>query len=106
MRYKMNECKKELTKELKRQLLEVSNLLTPRNKNIFMLRLGLGDIGKGRTFEEIGYLYGVSKNRIREIYNKTLREIMHLYDCGNREPDYAYFYILGLYKNYNIFISV
>ncbi|MBI2952792.1 MAG: sigma-70 family RNA polymerase sigma factor [Chloroflexi bacterium] len=48
--------------------------LTPREKKVIQLRFGL-DNGKQRTLEEIGDVFGVSRERIRQIEAEALRKL-------------------------------
>ena len=58
---------------LKEQLVEVLNTLTPREAKVLRLRYGLDD-GKARTLEEVGKEFNVTRERIRQIEAKALRE--------------------------------
>ena len=62
---------------LKEQLEEVLNTLTPREKDVLKLRYGLED-GRERTFEDVGKIFGVTRERIRQIEAEALRKIRHL----------------------------
>ena len=46
--------------------------LTPRQIKVLKLRFGIDD-GKRRTFDEIGKILGVSRERVRQIEEKSLR---------------------------------
>lgn len=61
---------------LKKQLEEVLNTLTDREKKVLSLRFGLED-GRGRTLEEVGKEFGVTRERIRQIEAKALRKLKH-----------------------------
>lgn len=61
---------------LKEQLDDVLNALTSREKKVLELRYGLED-GKEWTLEEIGKLFGVTRERIRQIEAKALRKLRH-----------------------------
>ena len=61
---------------LKEQLAEVLSSLTPREKQVLMLRFGLDD-GKARTLEEVGKNFHVTRERIRQIEAKALRKLRH-----------------------------
>ena len=61
---------------LKEQLMEVLDTLTPREEKVLRLRFGLDD-GKARTLEEVGKVFNVSRERIRQIEAKALRKLRH-----------------------------
>ncbi|MBR3889289.1 sigma-70 family RNA polymerase sigma factor, partial [bacterium] len=59
---------------LKRDLERVIATLKDREQNVIKMRYGLGDISK-RTLEEIGNLYGVTKECIRQTELRALKNI-------------------------------
>ncbi len=61
---------------LKEQLEEVLETLTAREKKVLQLRFGLED-GRSRTLEEVGQVFGVTRERIRQIEAKALRKLRH-----------------------------
>ena len=61
---------------LKEQLEEVLDTLTPREEKVLRLRFGLED-GRARTLEEVGKVFGVTRERIRQIEAKALRKLRH-----------------------------
>ncbi|MCI0502097.1 MAG: RNA polymerase sigma factor RpoD [Fusobacteria bacterium] len=61
---------------LKKQLEEVLDTLTDREKKVLALRFGLDD-GRSRTLEEVGKEFGVTRERIRQIEAKALRKLKH-----------------------------
>ena len=61
---------------LKEQINEVLESLTPREKQVLVLRFGLED-GRGRTLEEVGKVFLVTRERIRQIEAKALRKLRH-----------------------------
>jgi RNA polymerase primary sigma factor len=54
----------------------LNDLLTPREENVLRLRFGL-DRRNNHTLETIGILYGVTRERIRQIEAKALRKLKH-----------------------------
>ena len=60
----------------KKQLLEVLETLTPREEKVLRLRYGLDD-GRMRTLEEVGKIFNVTRERIRQIESKALRKLRH-----------------------------
>ncbi|MCL2741060.1 MAG: RNA polymerase sigma factor RpoD [Oscillospiraceae bacterium] len=61
---------------LKEQLLGVLDTLTAREEKVLKLRFGLED-GRGRTLEEVGKEFNVTRERIRQIEAKALRKLRH-----------------------------
>ncbi|MBQ4232349.1 MAG: RNA polymerase sigma factor RpoD [Lachnospiraceae bacterium] len=61
---------------LKEQLQEVLQTLTEREQKVLRLRFGLDD-GRGRTLEEVGKEFNVTRERIRQIEAKALRKLKH-----------------------------
>ncbi|MEK3734739.1 MULTISPECIES: RNA polymerase sigma factor RpoD [Paenibacillus] len=61
---------------LREQLEEVLDTLTEREENVLRLRFGLED-GRTRTLEEVGQVFGVTRERIRQIEAKALRKLRH-----------------------------
>jgi len=61
---------------LKEQLEDVLDTLTDREEEVLRLRFGLDD-GKARTLEEVGRVFGVTRERIRQIEAKALRKLRH-----------------------------
>jgi len=61
---------------LKEKLADVLMTLTDRERKILEMRFGLVD-GYERTLEEIGKMYNVTRERIRQIEAKALRKLRH-----------------------------
>ncbi len=58
------------------QLKDSLDTLTPREARVLQYRFGLED-GRPRTLEEVGRLFGVTRERIRQIEAKALRKLRH-----------------------------
>ena len=61
---------------LKEELKGVLSTLTEREEKVLRLRFGLDD-GQCRTLEEVGQIFGVTRERIRQIEAKALRKLRH-----------------------------
>ncbi len=61
---------------LKDEISEVLLTLTEREEKVIRLRFGLDD-GKSKTLEEVGQIFGVTRERIRQIEAKALRKLRH-----------------------------
>ncbi|MBP7087828.1 MAG: RNA polymerase sigma factor RpoD [Candidatus Omnitrophica bacterium] len=61
---------------LKEELGQAMTSLTEREKNILTLRFGLGD-GGPKTLEEVGAIFKVTRERIRQIEAKALKKLRH-----------------------------
>ena len=61
---------------LREQLEEVLDTLAPREKKVLELRFGIVD-GRTRTLEEVGKEFNVTRERIRQIEAKALRQLRH-----------------------------
>ena len=61
---------------LKEELASVLQTLTEREEKVLRLRFGLDD-GQCRTLEEVGQIFGVTRERIRQIEAKALRKLRH-----------------------------
>ena len=61
---------------LREQLASVLATLTPREQKVLILRYGLED-GKPRTLEDVGKVFNVTRERIRQIEAKALRKLRH-----------------------------
>jgi len=61
---------------LKAEIDDVLSTITPREQRIIQLRFGLED-GQSRTLEEVGKVFNVTRERIRQIEAKALRRLRH-----------------------------
>jgi len=65
---------------LKEQLTEVLGSLTYREREILRLRYGLSD-GYSYTLEEVGKIFSVTRERVRQIESKAVRKLQQPYRC-------------------------
>lgn len=63
-------------KLLKEQVRTILETLHPREQRVLILRYGLDD-GNARTYEEVGIVLGVTRERIRQIEAKALQKLRH-----------------------------
>ena len=61
---------------LKKQVDEILKTLTEREQRVIRLRFGIDD-GHHRTLEEVGHIFNVTRERIRQIEEKALRKLRH-----------------------------
>ncbi len=61
---------------LKKEIEDILKTLTPREEMVIKLRFGIGD-GSERTLEEVGQIFSVTRERIRQIEAKALRKLRH-----------------------------
>ena len=61
---------------LKEQMDDVLLTLTEREEKVLRLRFGIGD-GYPRTLEEVGQIFNVTRERVRQIEAKALRKLRH-----------------------------
>ena len=61
---------------LKEEIGDVLLTLTEREEQVLRLRFGLDD-GSTKTLEEVGQMFGVTRERIRQIEAKALRKLRH-----------------------------
>ena len=67
----------DVSKTLLREDLEgVLATLSPRERDVLRLRYGIDD-GRMKTLEEIGQIFDVTRERIRQIEAKALRKLKH-----------------------------
>jgi len=59
------------------------NQLSPKERDVLILRYGLDNNGSKKTLDEIGSQYGVSRERIRQIENRAIAKLKKL--CKNRK---------------------
>ncbi len=57
--------------------------LSPKERDILILRYGLDNDGNKKTLEEIGSIYNVSRERIRQIENRAISKLKKL--CKNKD---------------------
>ncbi len=58
------------------------NQLSPKERDVLILRYGLDNSGTKKTLDEIGSQYGVSRERIRQIENRAIAKLKKL--CKNK----------------------
>ncbi|GBU20966.1 RNA polymerase sigma factor RpoD [Fibrobacteres bacterium R8-0-B4] len=61
---------------LREQINSVLSLLEPKEKEILMMRFGLDD-GRIKTLKEIGEIFNISRERVRQIETKALSKLKH-----------------------------
>ena len=61
---------------LKEQVGDVLGTLSERERTVLQLRFGLED-GRSRTLEEVGRVFAVTRERIRQIEAKALKKLRH-----------------------------
>ena len=59
------------------------NQLSPKERDVLILRYGLDNNGTKKTLDEIGSQYGVSRERIRQIENRAIAQLKKL--CKNKK---------------------
>ena len=57
-------------------LKEILDTLTEREADVLLMRFGMYD-GRTHTLEEVGQIFGVTRERIRQIENKAIRKLRH-----------------------------
>ena len=65
-----------LTKGCFLALKEILDTLTEREADVLKMRFGMYD-GRTHTLEEVGQIFGVTRERIRQIENKAIRKLRH-----------------------------
>ncbi len=61
---------------LRDQMKDILDSLSEREREVLELRFGLKD-GRSRTLEEVGEMFGVTRERVRQIEAKALRKLRH-----------------------------
>ena len=61
---------------LSEALTEILGTLTEREADVLRMRFGMYD-GRTHTLEEVGQIFGVTRERIRQIENKAIRKLLH-----------------------------
>ena len=61
---------------LSEALTEILGTLTEREADVLKMRFGMYD-GRTHTLEEVGQIFGVTRERIRQIENKAIRKLRH-----------------------------
>ena len=72
----MSPEKYAISEMLKSELNDVLKTLTEREEKVLRLRFGIDD-GQSLTLEEVGKIFGVTRERIRQIESKALRKLKH-----------------------------
>jgi RNA polymerase primary sigma factor len=65
-----------INRNLKEQTETLLKTLTPREEKVIKMRFGLVD-GNEHTLEEVGQMFAVTRERIRQIEAKALRKLRH-----------------------------
>ena len=71
---------------LREQMKDILGSLDERERKVLELRFGLLD-GQSRTLEEVGEMFGVTRERVRQIEGKALRKLRHP-KCSRKLRDY------------------
>ena len=67
------------------KLEEALAVLTKREEKVLRLRFGLGD-GCPRTLEEVGQIFNITRERVRQIEAKALKKLRHPVRLRRFEP--------------------
>ncbi|MCZ6872042.1 MAG: sigma-70 family RNA polymerase sigma factor [bacterium] len=65
-----------INRDLQEKIHKMLNMLSPKEERILRMRFGLGD-EMPHTLEEVGQMFGVSRERIRQIEAQALRKLKH-----------------------------
>lgn len=68
--------KKTVNELLKKQINAILDTLSEKERKVINLRFGLQD-GYSKTLEEVGYIFNVTRERIRQIEAKALKKLRH-----------------------------
>ena len=79
---KANVCADIEYENLKKDIEYVVSQLKEREQAVVRMRFGLGEFGK-KTLEEIGKIYGVTKECIRQTENRALKKLKEISLCNN-----------------------
>ena len=72
---------KVIQENLFSEIKKILDQLSPKERDVLIMRFGLNDDGNKKTLEEIGTRYGVSRERIRQIENRAISKLKRL--CRN-----------------------
>lgn len=72
---------KVIQENLFTEIRKILSQLSPKERDVLIMRFGLDDDGNKKTLEEIGSRYGVSRERIRQIENRAISKLKRL--CRN-----------------------
>lgn len=75
-----------ISRELKRDVAEVLQILTERERTILKHRFGL-DGSDEMTLEEVGKMYKITRERIRQIQDATLRKIKRIWEARDKRME-------------------
>ncbi|MBE6428141.1 MAG: sigma-70 family RNA polymerase sigma factor, partial [Planctomycetaceae bacterium] len=70
---------------LRQKLEEVLMTLSPRERKIIRLRFGLEGNGYSYTLEELGKIFKVTRERIRQIETKAMKKLQNPNRCAKLE---------------------
>lgn len=86
------------------KIADLLDTLTPREAKVIRLRFGLSDDdSKGKTLEEIGRVFGFTRERTRQILAKALRKLRH--PSRRKKIEHAYGILLENDKRYSKLLS-
>ena len=70
---------------------KILNQLSPKERDVLIMRYGLNEDGQKKTLEEIGNRYGVSRERIRQIENRAISKLKKLCKNNNFNKDLKHY---------------